>query len=254
MSNKAPTMESPTLHTYTDGSKLKLTTAKTLIQIPIWKGNRVKDTSHIAQLKESIGSNIQHLDKGYHIIKYNETDATGREVEQSYIIDGQHRASVLVDFFTSNLCEPDFPVTYTEVTVNNEAEAIAYFNKINNVKPIHYKEDPILVANRYIEQIIKVLPGPTKSPFFRDKATHRPYMQTEKLREALVENIEKIKQKPEVFATIVLEKNKKLLSEMSLALATGSVHKKDMSVVDKAISTGFALGFDTKMNWFYDII
>lgn len=247
-------MESPTLHTYTDGSKLKLTTAKKLIQIPIWKGNRVKDTSHIVQLKESIGSNIQHLDKGFHIIKYNETDATDREVEQSYIIDGQHRASVLIDFFTSNLCEPDFPVTFIEIIVNNEAEAIAYFNKINNVKPIHYKEDPILIANRYIEQIIKVLPGPTKLPFFRDKATHRPYMQTEKLREALVGNIDTIKQKPEVFATLVLEKNKKLLSEMTLALATGNINKKDVNIVDKVVSTGFALGVDVKMNWFYEII
>ena len=128
----------PTLHIYTDASKLKLTTAKTLIQIPIWKGNRVKDRMHIALLKEAIGSNIHYLDKGYHIIKYNETDATGREVEQSYIIDGQHRASVLLEHFNSTLCEPDFPITYTEVCVANEADAIAYFNKINNVKPIHY--------------------------------------------------------------------------------------------------------------------
>lgn len=113
-------MESPILHIYTDGSKLKLTTAKTLIQIPIWKGNRVKDIYHIAQLKESIGSNIQYLDKGYHVIKYNEIDATGREVEQSYIIDGQHRASVLIDYFNSTLCEPDFPVTYTELILQKQ--------------------------------------------------------------------------------------------------------------------------------------
>ena len=247
-------MESPTLHTYTDGSKLKLTTAKTLIQIPIWKGNRIKDISHIAKLKESIGSNIQYLDKGYHIIKYNEIDATGKEIEQSYIIDGQHRTSVLIDYFNSTLCEPDFPVTYIEVTVDNEADAIEYFNKINNVKPICYKEDSKLVANRYIEKIIKVLPGPKKAPYFRDKTTHRPYILTDRLREVLVVNVDRIKCNPSEFAKRAIDKNKKLLSEYILALSLDKIKEKDKSIVTRAIEIDFALGIDTTLSWFYEII
>lgn len=247
-------MTTPILHTYTDGSKLKLTTAKTLIQIPIWKGNRIKDMYHIALLKESIGSNIQHLDKGYHVIKYNETDATGKEVEQSYIIDGQHRASVLIDYFNSTLCEPDFPVTYTEVTVDNEADAIAYFNKINNVKPIHYKEDPKLVANRYIEAIVKALPGPKKAPYFRDKSTHRPYLVTDRLREVLTVNVDRISCKPDVLAKRIVDKNKKLIDDYVLALSLDNVKEKDKNIITRAIEINFALGIDTSMGWFYEVI
>lgn len=244
----------PTLHTYTDGSKLKLTNVKALIQIPIWKGNRVKDTSHIAQLKESIGSNIQHLDKGYHIIKYNETDATGRDIEQSYIIDGQHRATVLLDHFNSTLCEPDFPITYTEVCVANEADAIAYFNKINNVKPIHYKEDPKLVVNRFIEAIVKALAGPKKAPFFRNSGCHRPYMSTDRLREVLLVAVDRIKCKPVEFAAKVVDINKKLLSEYILALSLDKVKEKDKSIITRAIEIDFALGIDTSMTWFQKIV
>ena len=244
----------PILHTYTDGSKLKLTSAKALVQIPIWKGNRVKDRMHIALLKEAIGSNIQHLDKGYHIIKYNETDATGAAVEQSYIIDGQHRATVLLDHFNSTLCEPDFPVTYTEVCVANEADAIAYFNKINNVKPIHYKEDPKLVANRFIEAIVKALPGPKKAPFFRNAGCHRPYMSTDRLRDVLLVTVDRIKYKPVEFAAKVVDMNKKLLAEYVLALSLDEVKEKDKSVITRAIEIDFALGIDTSMTCFHKIV
>lgn len=247
-------MANPILHTYTDGSKLKLTTAKTLIQIPIWKGNRVKDIYHIAQLKDAIGSNIQHLDKGYHVIKYIETDATGKDVEQSYIIDGQHRASVLIDYFNSTLCEPDFPVTYTEIAVDNEADAIAYFNKINNVKPIHYKEDPKVVANSYVEAITKALPGQKKAPYFKDRPTHRPYITSDKLRDIIIANVDKIKCKPDILARRIVDKNKQLLAEYVIALSLDKVKEKDKNIITRAIEIDFALGVDSSMNWFYEVI
>jgi hypothetical protein len=241
------------LHTYSDGCQLRLTTAKALIQIPIWKGNRVKDNAHVTALKEAVGSAVQTLDRGYHVIKYREPDAAGTLVEQSYIIDGQHRASVLIDFFASHLCEPDFPVTYIEAVVDNEADAIAYFNRINNVKPIHYKEDPILVANRYVEQIVRALPGTKSVPLFRDKATHRPYMGIDKLRDLLVGSVDKLVCSPAAFARRVVEKNRRLIDEAALGLATGSIPKKEVSIVTRAIELDFALGIDPA-KWFAEIV
>jgi hypothetical protein len=252
-------MASPILFTYSDGSKLVTSSAKELIKIPIWKGNRVKDGKHVAYLKEAIGTQVQHLDKGYHVIKYNEIDATGATVQQAYIIDGQHRATVLIDHFNSTLCEPDFPITYIEVTVDNEAEAIAYFNKINNVKPICYKEDPVLVANRYIEAIVKALPGPKKAPFFRDKATHRPYIVTDRLRDKIIASLDKIKCTPAVFARRIVEKNGKLLSEYVIALSLDgavavAVAAKDKNIMARAIEIDFALGVDSAMSWFSEVV
>lgn len=244
----------PILHTYHDGSTLRLTSAKALIQIPIWKGNRVKDSSHVAALKSAVGAAVQNLDKGYHVIKYKETDAAGTAVEQAYIIDGQHRATVLADYFASTLCEPDFPVTYTEIVVNNEAEAIEYFNRINNAKPIHYKEDPVLIANRYIEKLVKAFPGTKTAPLFRDKATHRPYIQTEKLRELLIVNVDKIKCTADVFVERAAVKNKKMLDELDLAEVAGHIKEKDKGIITKARELRFALGVDAHMAWFHDVV
>ena len=228
--------------------------AKGLIKIPIWKGNRSRDFDHIAALKKSIGFDVSNLDKGYHIIKYNEPDATGRLVEQAYIIDGQHRASVLDDFFKSNLFEPDFDVTYTEVAVENEADAIAYFNRINNTKPIHFKEDPVLIVNRYIEEIARAFPGTKGAPLLRDKSTNRPYLATQRLREVLIENVERLTCPPDVFARQIVDKNARILRELELELAQGHVAAKNLKCAERTIELGFALAYDIRMRWLVEVL
>lgn len=253
--NLALIMEThPTLHTYHDGSRLRIMSAKALIKIPIWKGNRSRDFDHITALKKSIGTDVQNLDKGYHIIKYNEPDATGRQVEQAYIIDGQHRASVLDDFFKTHLFEPDFDVTYTEVGVENEAEAIAYFNRINNAKPIHFKEDPVLIVNRYIEEIVKAFPGTKGAPLLRDKPTNRPYLATQRLRELLIEKVERLICPSNEFARRIVNKNTHMLRELELELAQGIVAAKNLKCAERAIEIGFGLAYDVRMRWLDEIL
>lgn len=239
----------PVLHTYHDGSRLCIMSAKTLISIPIWKGNRIKDMTHIKSLKETIGTDVRKFDKGYHIIKYKEPDASGALIEQAYIIDGQHRASVLDDFFKTYLCEPDFDVTFTEIHVENEAEAIAYFNKINNVKPIIIKEEPVLVVNRYLEQIVKKFPGTKTMPLFRDKHTKRPFLETDRLRKSLLERIELLKIEPEVFSQNVFDMNSRIVRDLEILVAQGKISEKDQSIAERSIELKFALAFDTKLNW-----
>ena len=46
------------LHTYNDGSVLKIITSRELIAIPIWKGQRILDKDHAASIKSEVGVNI----------------------------------------------------------------------------------------------------------------------------------------------------------------------------------------------------
>ena len=242
------------LHTYNDGSRLATISARALIAIPIWKGNRIIDTNHIDAIRRSIGPAIQTLDSGFRIICYKEEDADGNIVTQQYIIDGQHRCSVLRDHFTMNLCEPDFTVTSTEITVKSEADAIAYFNRINNVKPIQFKEDPKLVVNRYIEQICRAFPAPKKGmQLIRAVTTRRPYLHIDQLRDALTANYERvIAYEPTDFAERIKEKNGRLLRGLELALATGNAGK-EQAMMERCIELKFALAFDAKMKWITEI-
>lgn len=245
----------PILHTYHDGSRLRIMTAKELIKIPIWKGNRSRDFDHIAYLKKLVGDEIRKLDKEYKIIKYNEPDATGRLVEQAYIVDGQHRMSVLDDYFKTNMFEPDFVVTYEEINVANEAEAIACFNRINTVKPILYKEEPVLVVNRYIEEIVRAFPGTRGAPLLRDKPTNRPYLTTQRLRDLLVAKVERLTTcPPDVFARHVVNTNARLLRELEIAIAQAHVATKMLKCAERTVELGFALAYDIRMRWIDEIL
>lgn len=243
-------MEDPILFTYADGSKLRTMSAKKLMTIPIWKGNRIKNKEHLDALKEAIGTDIKNLDKGYHVIKYKEEDGSKALVEAVYIIDGQHRVSILIDFFHSFILEPDFTVTYTEIVVENEQQAIEYFNRINNTKPIRFKEDPIMIANTYIAPIVKAFPGRKGAPLFRDKATHRPYMETAELRKYLCENVDSLaKHPPATFAQLIVEKNTRLIRELQIADSMDLIPEKEKKCAQRAIELGFALGYYKGMSW-----
>ena len=242
----------PVLHTYHDGSKLRVMSAKKLITIPIWKGNRIKNKEHLDALKAAIGKDVQSLDKGYHVIKYKEEDDSKALVDAVYIIDGQHRVSVLTDFFNTYLLEPDFNVTYTEVVVENEHDAIEYFNRINNSKPIHFKEDPIMVANNYVAAIVQVFPGKKGTPLFRDKATHRPYLETNELRKYLHENADRLKYPPPICAQRLAEKNVRLVRELELAIGLGTIPEKERKCAQRAIELGFAFGFYKSLSSWMD--
>ena len=162
------------LHLYSDGSKLYKMSALSLCRIPIWKGNRIIDLDHVQNIKESINSKAFLLDSGYKTIQYEEYDESNKPVKKTYLIDGQHRISVVVNYFDTVENAPDFMVTITEIKVESELEAIEYFNKINNVKPIQFQEDPNLLVNKYLQKLISSYP--VKSKLFRTGATKRPYL------------------------------------------------------------------------------
>lgn len=242
------------LHTYHDGSVLGTLSARALLLIPIWKGNRIIDAGHIRTIRESVGDKIQHLDSGYRIICYNEEDANGAAVTQRYIIDGQHRLSVLREHFAATLCAPDFPVTVTEITVDSETEAIDYFNRINTAKPIHFAEDPVLVMNRYVAKMQELFPGRRKVQLLRSVATHRPFLHVDRLRDALSANYDAlIKVNLADFGTRLVAKNTAILRELELMLAVGGPVRDD-KIAQRCIELGFGLAFDPKLRWVTEIL
>jgi len=233
------------MHTFHNGSVLRTFSAKELVKIPIWNGNRTLDKEHANRIRDAV-STVSHLDSGYHIIHYLEPDTSGTLVSQTYIIDGQHRAHVLREHFLSSLCEPDFPVVVTEKTVASEGDAIEYFNAINNVKPQRWRTDPAILANQYIAELEKTFNGKTK--YIRTN-TVRPYLSVEKLRDVLKANIANLAQEPTAIRTFcqrVKEWNTKMLAQSDMIILSGHKHAK---YYERASEAKFMLAVDPTLPW-----
>lgn len=199
------------IHTYNDSSTLQLYKIYELIHIPIWKGNRILDKQHVDNIKKGVQS-IEHLDSGYKIVSYPEVNVDGKHIEQLYIVDGQHRLSVLKDAVLNNQLN-NFNVTVTVIRLNDELEAIQYFNQINTVKPIQFKEDPVLLANKYVSYLINKWPNQQKMKYFRSGITKRPYLSIDKLREMIITNINKVSIiSLDTFYDKLIEENNRILS------------------------------------------
>jgi hypothetical protein len=176
------------LHTYNDGSQLCLCKVSELLNIPVWKGNRILDKDHVNTIKTAI-NNISTLDSGYKVVVYPEINVEGKLEHQKYLVDGQHRLAVIRSKLLEDNNAGNFMITLTLISLQDEYETIQYFNNINNVKPLHFKEDPVLIANKYISLLLDKWPNQNKLKFFRSGNTKRPYMSIDKLREQLIQNI-----------------------------------------------------------------
>ncbi len=238
------------IHTYSDGSKLFKVYASYLVRIPIWKGNRIIDSDHVKNIKESIDNKAYLLDSGYKTIQYDEIDENNNPIKKTYIIDGQHRISVVQSYLDMEPDAKDFIVTVTEIRVDSELEAIEYFNKINNVKPIQFKEDPNLIVNKYIQKLIANYP--IKSKLFRTGITKRPYLSIDKFREALIKKVDNLKKiSIEKFIKECKTINTKLIQELEIR----SLNEKDkeINIIKKSLELEFTLAWDDKFKWL-DII
>ena len=86
------------LHTFHDRSVLRRISARDLIKIPIWKGNRTIEVAHAEEIFCAIGGNVRCLDSSiFRIVKYMEMNASGALQEQKYIIDGQLQEKEALD-------------------------------------------------------------------------------------------------------------------------------------------------------------
>jgi len=219
------------MFTFHDGSILRIMTARDLVAVPVWKGNRTLDVGHAKAIAAAV-TDIRTLDSGYRIVNYMEPDATGTPVRQSYLIDGQHRCHIL-----RTSTELDFPVVVTEKDVASESDAIDFFNTINTVKPQQWSVDPALIVNLYIVELEKAFNKP-KTKLIRP-ATHRPYLSVDRLRDELKCHTLRAK------AVMAFVANAKAKNE---ALLQDAIMRSNYDLVDnkRAIAVGFMLGLDLK--------
>jgi len=231
------------IHTFSDTSVLKKIKAKELAGIQVWKGNRFIDKEHSKNIASAINK-IESLDSTiFRVVKYK--DGT---IEQKYLVDGQHRQLVIKNYFEETTLFPtNFDVLVHEKTVDSEAEAIEYFNAINNVKP-QQDNDPKILANKYILALEKHF---VKLIRPEGKGTKRPFLSNDLLRTELEKNASMLKQSNEFvkrFVERVDAWNKKKIKDYELSLIE---RKEDsvLSVLKSCIDKKFVLAFDPKLPW-----
>jgi hypothetical protein len=230
------------MHRLHDGTILRLMSARELTDLPVWKGNRILDTEHVAAIRKKI-ADIRSLDSGYRIIRCMEANGVGVLTPQLYLIDGQHRAAILREHFRTTLCEPDFMVVVMEKDIASETEAIDYFNLINTVKPQQWRTDPALLVNQYIAELERRF-NTKKMKLIRQGSTCRPYLSVDRLREALRASITELPQEAaaiQEFGERAFAKNQELVAEMQI-LVLGNT--KDSRMYERVAEVNFALAVD----------
>jgi hypothetical protein len=230
----------PALHCFHDGSELKVLSAKELATIEIWHSQRTLDVKHKNTISHQVENSIKSLDGSlYHIVRYP-PDEESEEIRR--IIDGQHRAAVIKEYFEKNPSAETFPVLVKEKFCETEEDAIAYFKILNTTKAIEWKEDPNLVAQKYLEALYGIFKN-DKNKFFRTAKTKRPFVQIEKLQQALLLRIWRISQmKPDEFAEEVFAWNERKLDDLINLDGRSSIQ-------DQALAKSFTLGLDETFPW-----
>jgi hypothetical protein len=228
------------LFTFSDGSILRKMSARDLIKIPIWKGNRILNLDHKDSIRKTLKNGVKSLDlKPFHIVSYPVEEEDSMDQTLSYIVDGQHRHSIIKEAETQ-----DFDVLVIEKKCESESEVIEYFKILNHTRAIEWKEDPILIANKYIMALEKRF-NMGKEKRIRQKSTHRPYMYVETLREELLKRkIGCTGRTPLEFVTFAEETNQTLLHALRQK-------EKREQIEERALTLEFCLALDTKYKWLH---
>jgi hypothetical protein len=222
-----------------DGSIYRSMSARTLSQTPVWKGNRVIDSTHVDRIREGLKGDVQLLNSNPFRLAFIKED---EDVVVRYIIDGQHRHHLLKEYFRNPIAT-DFPVIVAGKSFKSEDEIIDYFKLINTTKSIPWKEDPVLCANTYISAIMKQFNTDPKFPLIRAGKTKRPFMSADKLREALIaKHVYDWKKGPVEFAEECVAKNDEKTEGLKL--------KETLTPMEyKALEYQFALAMDDSFSW-----
>ncbi len=207
------------LFQYHDNSTLKIVQASQIADMDIWKGNRIIDRAHCDAIRKEIGEDVKRLDlKPFHIIKYSKETEYGSAINVKELVDGQHRATILKEFFDSKGDDwetYDFPVLAIIKTCANEQAIIDYFRMLNNTKSIEWQEDPNMVANRYVESLLRRF-NSVKRYRIRQGKTRAPYVSVEAVREEIVRRRIGIatKQSPQEWGDLIWKAHQAGLQEL----------------------------------------
>jgi hypothetical protein len=236
-----PPRTSQDLHRFCDGSKMRKMFVKDLIRIHIWKGNRLLCEDHKRLIQESLKGSVRPLElKPYHIITYP-VEEDGHTERQSFIIDGQHRVSILRDAFHQMPEQENFECIVIEKECQTESEAIEYFRILNMTRAVEWKHDPNLLANAFVSALEKEF-NTKKVRLIRPAGAHRPYMSAEKLREAILKMHFEEGKSVEEFVKKARELNMRGVAHLGASPPRNKMEQK-------AIELGFILALDEKFKW-----
>jgi hypothetical protein len=160
--------------------------------------------------------------------------------ERIFVIDGQHRLTIMKRYFQA-LDVEDFTVLVVEVRCSDESEIIQRFKLLNQTKAIHWKEDPNMVANMFVDLLCREFNKNLKKPLIKPGKTNKPYLSSDRLREALIQrSVVNWRMTPQEFALRCREINDQKIEDMDDTTTT----KK------RAIELNFALGIMDDFKWF----
>lgn len=197
-----------------DGSVFSVIPASRLASIEVWKGNRTLDKTHVERISREM-KQVQDLNADvFKILLFVEED-----IPKKYLYDGQHRQAIIKDYFASNFDNPDFDVLISEKICHDESQAIQLFKKANMTKSIQWKDDPILVANNYVDLFTKEFNREPKKPLVRAGKTTRPYISSDRLRAELIKrHVVDWKTTPEEFVQRCREINDQQVMELDASI------------------------------------
>lgn len=239
---KPPPPRATILHVFSDRSILRKTTARDLCKIPIWHGNRILNEDHKKQIADRI-EGLKSLDlKPFHLVTYPCEDENGAEEIKTFIVDGQHRVTILKEAFYANPVTENFDLLVVEKACTSQADVTAYFKLLNTTRAIEWKEDPVMLAGPYVN-IFEATFNKNKTKLVRSGATKRPYMSLDKLREAIIKRIDLVtKRTPQEFIEHVVARNAEWLVD-------ARAHPDKDKNLEKAILLEFILPQDDKFTW-----
>lgn len=237
------------LFTFTDGSTLHQISARRLIAIPVWEGNRVLDESHVVDLTRAI-KNPQDIQGPFTVVEY--PDDEGKP--QRKVIDGQHRREVLIRHFTPAQAETegfsDFTILVRLHKIADHAAAVSLFQAINNAKPMIYKGSPTERLHEFSEALRRHCvfdKGRTSIiALIRPCSTVRPFLSVEHLEEAMKRYRihERVDLTPHALVDHAVGMNEFYASDP--AAIPGRFTQVSLT---KAAELGFYLGLDPSCAW-----
>jgi hypothetical protein len=239
-------------HNFRDGSELIAISARWLIQIPPWEGQRTLQADHVQTLKKSI-HNPQDLE-GPYVVAVLQDEAGPRWG----IVDGQHRAEVLREWFRTQPQSKDFLVVVRLKECASDLEVIELFRTINTQKPMEYT----LSAEEKQHELVRLLvteyqrkdKGHKLTEMIRSGAKQRPFLATELLLQHLKQRRFFSEDSPGTFrvppqdiAHRIIAWNSEKASDPTAYLAT--LKGLSDTLVARAATYGFYLGLDPKLGW-----
>lgn len=234
------------LFDFHDGSELRLIPASEFCYYPIWKGNRILDKQHKLSIQSVIGENVRCLDiKPFHCVRYMKEVEAGVVKQVTEIVDGQHRAAIIREYFEKNedyVHELDFQVMVITKCCKDELDIIQYFRILNKTKSIEWKEDGKMAVLPYMEALLSRFNSPKKI-LIRDGKTRAPYISSDMVREELVRiKIHLSGEPPFDWANRIWKSHNERLEE----LARKSGRSKEE---ESCVKSGCLLGYSDTMEW-----